>query len=209
MWIFYLSFTILLDYIYHGACILILLYPIIGFKRLIEQDGIVHFLFVVKVTINLFLSGPWYSLITFWHFSVFCMSWFFLLIQLPIYKSWARVLVILSTPCRPGVRSIVTGFLPSAILNAFIYVVPFCMIAMAKLAGYISRSKRDIKACDMVFYFLVGNVFFLSLLSGSLFDQINDYFGHPKDFPSHLAKAVTAQVKFILLFFSFNCTHSI
>lgn len=58
MWIFYLSFTILLDYIYHGACILILLYPIIGFKKLIEQDGIVHFLFVVKVTINLFLSGP-------------------------------------------------------------------------------------------------------------------------------------------------------
>lgn len=92
-----------------------------------------------------------------------------------------------------------TGYLPGVILNAFIYIVPFCMIALAKLAGYVSRSKRDMKACDMVFYFLVGNVFFLSLLSGSLLDQLGQSFAHPKDFPSRLASAVTAQVIFNLL----------
>lgn len=48
----------------------------------------------------------------------------------------------------------------------------------------------------MVFYFLVGNVFFLSLLSGSLLTQIGESFAHPKDFPSHLASAVSAQVSF-------------
>lgn len=96
--------------------------------------------------------------------------------------------------CRPGLSSIVTGYLPSAILNCFVYTVPFAMIQMSKLAGYISRSKKDIKACNMVFYFLVANVFFLSLLSGSLLDQIGESFTHPTDFPSRLASAVSAQV---------------
>lgn len=98
--------------------------------------------------------------------------------------------------CRPGLRSIVTGYLPSVILNGFVYVVPFAMIEMAKLAGYISRSRKDIKACNMVFYFLVGNVFFLSLLSGSLLDQIGEYFSHPRDFPGRLASAASAQVSY-------------
>ncbi|KAG7012886.1 CSC1-like protein, partial [Cucurbita argyrosperma subsp. argyrosperma] len=96
----------------------------------------------------------------------------------------------------PGLSSIVTGYLPSAILNGFIYVVPFAMLGMAKLAGCVSRSKAEIKACNMIFYFLVGNVFFLSLISGSLLDEIEEYLTHPKNFPSHLAGAVSAQADF-------------
>lgn len=106
---------------------------------------------------------------------------------------------------RPKLRSIITGYLPSAILNGCIYIVPFAMIGLARLAGYISRSKKDINACNMVFYFLVGNVFFLSLLSGSLLDQIGESFFHPKDIPNRLASAVSAQVQNMLaLLFSFN-----
>lgn len=88
----------------------------------------------------------------------------------------------------------VTGYLPSAILNGFIYIIPFAMIGLSRLAGYITRSKKDMKACKMVFYFLVGNVFFLSLLSGSLLDQIGQSFSQPKYIPSRLASAVSAQV---------------
>lgn len=100
----------------------------------------------------------------------------------------------------PGLSSVVTGYLPSAILNGFIYVVPFGMLAMAKLAGCISRSKQEIKACNMFFYFLVGNVFFLSLLSGSLLDEIGKSVTHPKDFPGHLASAVSAQADFFMTY---------
>ncbi|KAK1370478.1 Early-responsive to dehydration stress protein (ERD4) [Heracleum sosnowskyi] len=100
----------------------------------------------------------------------------------------------------PGLRSTVTGYLPSVILTGCIYVVPFAMMGMAKLAGYVSRSRKDIKACNMVFYFLVGNVFFLSLLSGSLLDQIGKSFSQPKDFPSHLASAVSAQADFFMTY---------
>lgn len=87
-----------------------------------------------------------------------------------------------------------TGYLPSVILNGFIYIVPFAMVGMAKLSGSISKSKQELKACNMVFYFLVGNVFFLSVLSGSLLEEIGESVFHPKHFPSHLARAVSAQV---------------
>ncbi|OVA15356.1 protein of unknown function DUF221 [Macleaya cordata] len=100
----------------------------------------------------------------------------------------------------PGLSSIVTGYLPSFILNMFIYVVPFAMLSIATQEGFVSRSKKEIKTCSMVFYFLVGNVFFLSLLSGSLLDQIGESFTHPRDFPSHLASAVSAQADFFMTY---------
>ncbi|KAM3335836.1 hypothetical protein ACQJBY_030014 [Aegilops geniculata] len=93
----------------------------------------------------------------------------------------------------PGLSSVVTGYLPSMILNGFIYLIPFAMLGMASFEGCISRSRTEIKACNMVFYFLLGNVFFLSILSGSLLHQIGESFTHPKDIPSRLASAVSAQ----------------
>ncbi|KAM2279288.1 hypothetical protein ACFX1S_040149 [Malus domestica] len=100
----------------------------------------------------------------------------------------------------PGLSSVITGYLPSAVLKLFIYVVPFAMLGMAKLSGCISKSREEIKACNMVFYFLVGNVFFWSLLSGSLLDEIGESFTHPKDFPSRLARAVSAQADFFVTY---------
>lgn len=95
---------------------------------------------------------------------------------------------------RPGLSSVITGYLPSVILSGFVYVVPFVMSGMARLAGYVSRSRQEQKASNMVFYFLMGNVFFLTVLSGSLLDQIGKSFINPKDIPSRLARAVSARV---------------
>ncbi|XP_028191928.1 CSC1-like protein At3g54510 isoform X4 [Glycine soja] len=100
----------------------------------------------------------------------------------------------------PGLSSIVTGYLPSAVLKGFIYIVPLTMFAMAKIAGCIARSKEEIKACNMVFYFLVGNVFFWSVLSGSLLDLIGQFISHPKNVPSQLAGAVSAQADFFVTY---------
>ncbi|XP_012447141.1 CSC1-like protein At3g54510 isoform X1 [Gossypium raimondii] len=100
----------------------------------------------------------------------------------------------------PGLSSVVTGYLPSAVLKGFIYIVPFAMLGMAKLGGSISKSKEEIKACNMVFYFLLGNVFFLSLISGSLLDEIGEYVSHPKNLPSHLAALVSSQADFFMTY---------
>ncbi|XP_050891160.1 CSC1-like protein At3g54510 isoform X2 [Lathyrus oleraceus] len=100
----------------------------------------------------------------------------------------------------PGLSSIVTGYLPSVVLKGFIYVVPFAMFAMAKVAGCVAKSKEEIKACNMVFYFLVGNVFVVSVLSGSLLDIIGKFISHPKIIPSELATAVSAQADFLVTY---------
>ncbi|CAI0442345.1 unnamed protein product [Linum tenue] len=100
----------------------------------------------------------------------------------------------------PGLSSVLTGYLPSAVLKGCEYLVPFAMLAMAKMGGSVSKSKEEIKACNMVFYFLVGNVFFLSLISGSLLDEIGESFTHPSNFPSHLASAVSAQADFFVTY---------
>ncbi|OMO75682.1 hypothetical protein CCACVL1_16106 [Corchorus capsularis] len=100
----------------------------------------------------------------------------------------------------PGLSSVVTGYLPSAILKGFLYIVPFAVLAMCKVGGSISKSKEEIKACNMVFYFLVGNVFFLSLISGSLLDEIGQSFIHPKDLPSHLAALASSQADFFMTY---------
>ncbi|KAL6853433.1 hypothetical protein ACP4OV_019462 [Aristida adscensionis] len=104
----------------------------------------------------------------------------------------------------PGLNSVVTGYLPSMILNGFIYLVPYAMLGMASYEGCIANSQKEIKACNMVFYFLVGNVFFLSILSGSLLDQIGESFTHPKDIPSRLASAVSAQSDFFITYILTN-----
>ncbi|CAM0885150.1 unnamed protein product [Alopecurus aequalis] len=113
------------------------------------------------------------------------------IVQFEKIKKWfplARAVQLI-----PGLNSVVTGYLPSMILNGFIYLIPFAMLGMASFEGCISKSQKEIKACNMVFYFLLGNVFFLSILSGSLLDQIGESFTHPKDIPSRLARAVSAQ----------------
>ncbi|KAJ9563383.1 hypothetical protein OSB04_008543 [Centaurea solstitialis] len=100
----------------------------------------------------------------------------------------------------PGLSSVITGYLPSVILSGFLYIVPYVMKAMARVAGYVSRSEQEQKASSMVFYFLMGNVFFLSVLSGSLLDQIGKSFISPRDVPSRLAKAVSAQADFFMTY---------
>lgn len=125
---------------------------------------------------------------------------FWLNVKLFVYKEKIICFLILNwhvAYCsffRPGLSSIVTGYLPSVVLKGFIYVVPFAMFAMAKVAGCVARSKEEIKACNMVFYFLVGNVFFVSVLSGSLLDTLGKFISRPKSIPNELATAVSAQV---------------
>lgn len=102
---------------------------------------------------------------------------------------------------RPGLSSVITGYLPSVILSGFLYAVPFVIKGMAGVAGYVSRSQQEQKASNMVFYFLMANVFFMSVLSGSLLDQIGKSFVNPRDVPSRLAGAVSARVSSMNFFY--------
>ncbi|XP_062214990.1 CSC1-like protein RXW8 [Phragmites australis] len=90
---------------------------------------------------------------------------------------------------------LITGYLPSVILQIFLYTVPPTMMLFSTLEGPISHSERKRSACCKVLYFTVWNVFFVNVLSGSAISQLNAL-SSPKDIPMQLARAVPVQATF-------------
>ncbi|CAD6206146.1 unnamed protein product [Miscanthus lutarioriparius] len=90
---------------------------------------------------------------------------------------------------------LITGYVPSVILQIFLYTVPPTMMLFSTLEGPISHSERKKSACCKVLYFTIWNVFFVNVLSGSAISQLNAL-SSPKDIPMQLAKAVPVQATF-------------
>ncbi|KAK9097098.1 hypothetical protein Sjap_022595 [Stephania japonica] len=97
------------------------------------------------------------------------------------------------------VDEVVTGYLPSVILMLFLLSVPPMMMLFSAIEGNISRSGRKRSACCKVLYFLIWNVFFVNVLSGSVISQINAI-SSPKDIPTQLAKVVPRQATFFMTY---------
>ncbi|KAL5729015.1 CSC1-like protein rxw8 [Ranunculus cassubicifolius] len=97
------------------------------------------------------------------------------------------------------ISRLVTGYLPSVVLMLFLYAVPPTMILFSAIEGPISRSGRKKSACMKVLYFTIWNVFFVSVLSGSVINKLNAI-SSPKDIPAQLASAVPTQATFFITY---------
>ncbi|XP_078177952.1 hyperosmolality-gated Ca2+ permeable channel 2.1-like isoform X3 [Carex rostrata] len=97
------------------------------------------------------------------------------------------------------VIQIVTGYLPSVILQLSLYTVPPMMMLFSTMEGPTSRSGRKKSASWKVLYFTIWNVFFVNVLSGSVIIQIS-VLSIPKDIPTQLAKAVPRQATFFITY---------
>ncbi|KAG1348132.1 CSC1-like protein RXW8 [Cocos nucifera] len=97
------------------------------------------------------------------------------------------------------VSQLVTGYLPSVILQLFLYTVPPTMMLFSALEGPISHSGRKKSACLKVLYFTIWNVFFVNVLSGSVISQLS-VISSPKEIPTQLAKAVPSQATFFITY---------
>lgn len=95
--------------------------------------------------------------------------------------------------CRAFVSQIVTGYLPSLILMLFLKIVPPIMEFLSSIQGYISHSEIERSACNKVLWFTVWNIFFATVFSGSVLNQISIVLD-PKNIPAKLAVVVPAQV---------------
>ncbi|THU72280.1 hypothetical protein C4D60_Mb04t10430 [Musa balbisiana] len=102
-------------------------------------------------------------------------------------------------PNKAFVIQFVSGYLPSVILQVFLYSVPPMMMMFSTVEGPISRSGRKRSACCKILYFTIWNVFFVNVLSGSIISQLH-IFSRPKDIPVHLAKAVPRQATFFITY---------
>jgi hypothetical protein len=92
---------------------------------------------------------------------------------------------------------IVTGYLPSVILQIFLYTVAPIMMLFSTLEGPTSHSERKRSACIKVLYFFIWNVFFVNVVSGTIIKQLK-FFSSPKDIPVQLARVIPGQVNPLL-----------
>ncbi|WCJ22186.1 Early-responsive to dehydration stress protein (ERD4) [Euphorbia peplus] len=97
------------------------------------------------------------------------------------------------------VSQVVTGYLPSLILQLFLKIVPPIMEFLSSIQGYISLSDIEKSACNKVLWFTIWNIFFATVFSGSVLSQVN-IFLDPKNIPSKLAVSVPAQASFFVAY---------
>ncbi|XP_002522488.2 CSC1-like protein At1g69450 isoform X1 [Ricinus communis] len=97
------------------------------------------------------------------------------------------------------VSQVITGYLPSLILQLFLKIVPPIMEFLSSIQGYISHSDIEKSACNKVLWFTIWNIFFATVFSGSVLYQVN-IFLDPKNIPAKLAVSVPAQASFFVAY---------
>ncbi|KAL6553030.1 CSC1-like protein hyp1 [Orobanche gracilis] len=97
------------------------------------------------------------------------------------------------------VSQVITGYLPSLILEMFLSVIPPTMIVLSSIQGYIALSQIERSACTKMLWFTIWNIFFANVLSGSALYMIN-IFLEPKRIPEVLAVAVPGQASFFIAY---------
>ncbi|XP_058226297.1 CSC1-like protein HYP1 [Rhododendron vialii] len=97
------------------------------------------------------------------------------------------------------VSEVITGYLPSLILQMFQWFVPPVMIMLSSVQGYNALSQIQKSACLKYLWFTIWNIFFANVLSGSALYRVN-VFLEPKEIPLVLAEAVPAQASFFIAY---------
>ncbi|XP_021812463.1 CSC1-like protein HYP1 isoform X2 [Prunus avium] len=97
------------------------------------------------------------------------------------------------------VSEVITGYLPSLILQMFIALVPPIMIMLSSMEGCISFSQIEKSACTKMLCFTIWNIFLANALSGTVLYRF-DIFLDPKEIPGILADAVPAQASFFIAY---------
>ncbi|XP_022850741.1 CSC1-like protein HYP1 isoform X2 [Olea europaea var. sylvestris] len=91
------------------------------------------------------------------------------------------------------ISQVITGYLPSLILEMFLSFVPPVMVVLSSIQGYIALSQIEKSACIKVLWFFIWNIFFANVLSGSALYRV-EFFLEPKRIPEILAVAVPGQL---------------
>ncbi|VAI12227.1 unnamed protein product [Triticum turgidum subsp. durum] len=100
---------------------------------------------------------------------------------------------------KPYMSQIITGYLPSVILLLFLYTVSPIMILFSTMEGPTSHSERKKSACSKVLHFYIWNVFFVSLASGAVINQLNPS-SSTKDIAVRLAHVIPEQTTFFITY---------
>ncbi|GFP83217.1 CSC1-like protein at1g69450 [Phtheirospermum japonicum] len=71
------------------------------------------------------------------------------------------------------ISQLITGYLSSLILEAYLSAIPPTMIVLSSIQGYIALSQIEKSVCIKVLWFTIWNIFFFNVLLGSALYRIN------------------------------------
>ncbi|GAQ81109.1 early-responsive to dehydration stress-related protein [Klebsormidium nitens] len=132
---------------------------------------------------------------------------FFYLIPVGIVQSLANLNSVRSigTPVRqivdvPFISGLISGFLPGVVLKLFLWILPALLKAMSTFEGYSSNSRIIKETCIKMYYFQLVNVFFGSILTGSLFQQLRSFINKPTSLPQTLGNAIPSKSSFFITY---------
>eukprot|EP00048_Salpingoeca_helianthica_P000283 m.40568 g.40568 ORF g.40568 m.40568 type:complete len:766 (-) comp10358_c0_seq2:92-2389(-) len=90
----------------------------------------------------------------------------------------------------PAVRAFLEGVLPTLALTLFMAVLPYILLVFATMQGFPSHSAIKFSVIRKLFYFQVVNVFFVSLIAGTVFSALGDLVESPESILTLLGEAI-------------------
>lgn len=69
----------------------------------------------------------------------------------------------------------IQGFLPGIALKIFLIVLPTILMMMSKFEGFLSISALERRSALRYYIFNVVNVFLVSVIAGTAFQQLNSF----------------------------------
>ncbi|XVE72418.1 hypothetical protein DITRI_Ditri11bG0038100 [Diplodiscus trichospermus] len=79
------------------------------------------------------------------------------------------------------IKSFIQGFLPGIALKIFLLFLPTILMIMSKFEGFISISALERRSASRYYFFLFINVFLGSIITGTAFQQLNNFIHQSTD----------------------------
>ncbi|KAI4298736.1 hypothetical protein L6164_032259 [Bauhinia variegata] len=99
----------------------------------------------------------------------------------------------------PFIKSFIQGFMPGIVLKLFLIFLPTILMIMSKFEGFGSLSSLERRAASKYYIFLVINVFFGSILTGTAFEQLKSFMHQSaNEYPKTLGNAIPLKATFFM-----------
>ncbi|KAL8142733.1 hypothetical protein V2J09_015765 [Rumex salicifolius] len=99
------------------------------------------------------------------------------------------------------VKSVIQGFLPGIALKIFLILLPTILMIMSKFEGLISLSSLQRRCATRYYIFLFVNVFLGSIITGTAFQQLNDFLNQSaNEIPKTIGVSIPMKATFFMTY---------
>lgn len=99
------------------------------------------------------------------------------------------------------IKSVIQGFLPGIALKIFLILLPRILMAMSQIEGFASLSALDRRTAEKYHLFILVNVFFGSVVTGTAFQQLQKFLNEPStEFTKTVGDSIPMKATFFITY---------